>query len=81
MTFGNMGERKPTSRNLIPDEIVTRFAFSGEAPAIARQVEALQPCGVDEVILAIPVAPDITPRDVIMRELGPLIVSTSGERL
>jgi hypothetical protein len=33
-------------------------------------VKALEPCGVEEVILAIPVAPD-TPGNVIMRELGP----------
>jgi hypothetical protein len=31
------------------------------------------------VVLAIPVAPNITPRDVIMRELGPMIVSMGAE--
>src|SRR5262249_8664976 len=36
---------------LIPDEIVTRFAFCGEYPEIAGQVEALEACGVDEVVL------------------------------
>src|SRR5262249_10151138 len=54
---------------LIPDEIVTRFAFAGEYAAIGQQVKALLACGVDEVVLAIPVAPKIVPRNVIMREL------------
>ena len=79
--FRQHGSAQADFARLIPDEIVTRFAFSGEPPAIMRQVEALEPCGVDEVVLAIPVAPDITPRDVIMRELGPMIVSMGGERL
>ena len=42
---------------------------------------ALEPCGVDEVVLAIPVAPNITSRDVIMRELGPMIVSMGGRTI
>ena len=77
--FRQHGSAQADFARLIPDEIVTRFAFSGEPPAIARQVEALEPCGVDEVVLAIPVAPNITPRDVIMRELGPMIVSMGAE--
>jgi 5,10-methylenetetrahydromethanopterin reductase len=77
--FRQHGRAQADFARLIPDEIVTRFAFSGEPPAIARQVEALEPCGVDEVVLAIPVAPNITPRDVIMRELGPMIVSMGAE--
>jgi 5,10-methylenetetrahydromethanopterin reductase len=73
--FRQHGRAQADFARLIPDEIVARFAFSGEPPAIARQVEALAPCGVDEVVLAIPVAPNITPRDIIMRELAPMIVS------
>jgi 5,10-methylenetetrahydromethanopterin reductase len=60
---------------LIPDEIVTRFAFCGEPAAIARQMRALEPCGVDEVVLAIPVTPKITARNLIMRELGPMMMA------
>jgi len=71
--FQQHGLAQADFARLIPDEIVTRFAFSGEPAAIARQVEALAPCGVDEVVLAIPVAPGITPRNVVMREFGPMI--------
>jgi 5,10-methylenetetrahydromethanopterin reductase len=77
--FRQHGRAQADFARLIPDEIIARFAFSGEPPAIARQVEALAPCGVDEVVLAIPVAPDITPRDVVLRELGPMIVSMGAE--
>lgn len=78
--FRQHGSAQADFARLIPDEIVTRFAFCGEYAAIARQVRALEPCGVDEVVLAIPVAPKITPRDVIMRELGPMIVSSGATR-
>ena len=67
--------READFARLIPDDIVTRFAFSGGYAEIARQVGALEPCGVDEVVLAIPVAPTITPRDVVMRELAPMLLS------
>ena len=78
--FRQHGSAQADFARLIPDEIVTRFAFCGEYAAIARQVRALEPCGVDEVVLAIPVAPKITPRDVILRELGPMIVSSGATR-
>jgi 5,10-methylenetetrahydromethanopterin reductase len=73
--FRQHGSAEADFARLIPDDIVTRFAFSGGYAEIARQVRALEPCGVDEVVLAIPVAPMITARDVIMRELGPMILS------
>jgi 5,10-methylenetetrahydromethanopterin reductase len=76
--FRQHGSAQADFARLIPDEIVTRFAFSGEYAAIANQVKALEPCGVEEVILAIPVAPEMTPRNVIMRELGPLIAAMGG---
>ena len=69
------GDTQADFARLIPDAIVARFAFSGEPSAIARQIRALGPCGVDEVVLAIPSGPQITPRDAVMRELGPLVLS------
>ena len=73
--FRQHGSAEADFARLIPDDIVTRFAFSGGYLEIARQIEALEPCGVSEVVLAIPVAAMIRPRDVIMRELGPMILS------
>jgi 5,10-methylenetetrahydromethanopterin reductase len=67
------GDAQADFARLIPDEIVDRYVFSGEPAAIARQIERLESCGVDEVILAIPVAPNITPRDVVMRELALMV--------
>ena len=73
--FRQHGSAEADFARLIPDDIVTRFAFSGGYAEIARQVGALEPCGVEEVVLAIPVAPMITARDVVMRELGPMILA------
>ena len=73
--FGQHGRAEADFARLIPDEIVSRFAFCGNYAEIAEQIRALEPCDVDEVVLAIPVAPDITPRDVIMRGLDPMIAS------
>ena len=61
---------------LIPDEIVSRYAFFGDPSAIARQIGSLAPCGVDEVVLAIPTAPQIAPRDAVMRDLSPAVLSS-----
>jgi 5,10-methylenetetrahydromethanopterin reductase len=71
--FAQHGRAEADFARLIPDELVTRFAFSGTYQEIAAQIRALEPCDVDEVVLAIPVAPGITPRDVIMRGLGSVI--------
>jgi 5,10-methylenetetrahydromethanopterin reductase len=71
--FGQHGRAEADFARLIPDEIVSRFAFCGNYAEIAEQIRALEPCDVDEVVLAIPVAPDITPRDVVMRGLSPII--------
>jgi 5,10-methylenetetrahydromethanopterin reductase len=71
--FAQHGRAEADFARLIPDEIVTRFAFSGSYQEIAAQIKALEPCDVDEVVLAIPVAPGIAPRDVIMRGLGSVI--------
>ncbi len=68
--FAQHGRAEADFARLVPDEIVTRFAFSGNYEEIAEQIRALEPCDVDEVVLAIPVAPDIASRDVIMRGLG-----------
>lgn len=59
--------------NLVPTELVERFAFSHSAEFIASQIDELAAIGVDEVVLAIPFAPDIMPRDDVMRQLAPLI--------
>jgi 5,10-methylenetetrahydromethanopterin reductase len=59
---------------LIPDEIVARYAFFGDPSGIARQIASLAPCGVDEVVLAIPTAPKIAPRDDVMRDLAAAVL-------
>ena len=58
---------------LVPDELVERFAFSGTPEFIGSQIEALHAIGVDEVVLAIPFAEDITPRNEIIKELAPML--------
>jgi hypothetical protein len=78
--FRQHGSAQADFARLIPDELVSRFAFCGEYAAIAQQARDLAGCGVDEVMLAIPVAPKIAPRDVIMRELAPLIASMGAAR-
>jgi 5,10-methylenetetrahydromethanopterin reductase len=78
--FRQHGSAQAEFARLIPDDVATRFAFFGEYAEIARQVRALEACGVDEVVLAIPVAPNITPRDVIVRELAPMLVDGGAER-
>ena len=78
--FRQHGSAQADFARLIPDEIVARFAFTGDPVAIARQVAALAPCGVDEVALAIPVAPSIASRDVVMRELGPALLPMGAGR-
>jgi 5,10-methylenetetrahydromethanopterin reductase len=60
---------------LIPDQLVPRYAFSGEPAVIGRQIGLLGPCGVDEVILAIPNAPDTKSRNMVMGELAALLLS------
>src|SRR5215475_12933348 len=44
--FRQHGSAQADFARLIPDEIVTRFAFCGEYAAICSQVKALEPCGV-----------------------------------
>ena len=78
--FRQHGSAQADFARLIPDELVRRFAFCGEYAAIAQQARALAGCGVDEVILAIPVVPEIAPRDVIMRELALLLASMGAAR-
>jgi 5,10-methylenetetrahydromethanopterin reductase len=58
---------------LVPDKLVTRYAFAGTPDMIAKQIEALRPLGVDEVVLAIPVAPNIKSRDDVVRELAAVV--------
>jgi 5,10-methylenetetrahydromethanopterin reductase len=65
--------------HLIPDELVPRFAFSGSPDEIKKQVDALQHLGVDEVILAVPFADQFKPREEVMRELAPLVLSKQSK--
>lgn len=58
---------------IVPDAIVTRYAFAGDPSMIKGQIDALAPLGVDEVVLAIPVAPEIKSRNDVMQELTPII--------
>jgi 5,10-methylenetetrahydromethanopterin reductase len=71
------GDAEADFAQLIPDEIVPRYVFCGDAPAIARQVSAVQRCGADEVILAIPTGQNLAPRTAILRELRQLISAES----
>jgi 5,10-methylenetetrahydromethanopterin reductase len=77
--FRQHGSAQADFARLIPDEIASRFVFFGEYAEISRQVGALEACGVDEVVLAIPVAPKLTPRDVIVRALAPMILSPAPD--
>lgn len=63
--------------HLIPDELVPRFAFSGAPGEIKKQIDEIRHLGVDEVILAIPSAGQFKPREEIMRDIAPLILSES----
>lgn len=65
------GSAEADFAQLVPDDLVPRFAFSGTRQTIARQIDALKPLGVDEVALAIPFAPSIASRDDVMRDLAP----------
>ena len=47
---------------------------------ISNLISRVDAGSVDEVILAIPVAPNIAPRDVILRELAPMVASMGAER-
>jgi len=78
--FRQHGSAQADFAGLIPDELVGRFAFCGDYAAIAQQATALADCGVDEVILAIPVAPNIAPRDDILRGLAPMIAAMGAAR-
>lgn len=67
------GDSEAKFAKLIPDELVERFAFSGPPEFIGSQLAALKAIGVDEVVLAIPFASKITPRDEVMRQLAPVL--------
>lgn len=69
--YAEHGRSEAQFARLIPDELVDRFAFSGSPEKIYGQIDALRELGVDEVVLAIPVANGITPRDDVLRSLAP----------
>jgi len=74
-SYEQHGSAEAHFASLVPTELVERFAFSYSPEHIASQVRALAAIGVDEVVLAIPFASHITPRDEVMRQLAPIILS------
>ena len=73
-TYAQHGNAEAGFARLIPDELVPRFAFAGTPNAIAGRIDALGHLGVDEVVLAIPFAPGITPPDEVMSQLAPALL-------
>lgn len=71
--YAEHGTAQAHFAKLVPTELVERFAFSGPPEFIGSQIDALEAIGVDEVVLAIPFAPTITPRDVVMRQLASVL--------
>ncbi len=63
---------------LIPDELVRRFAFSGSPSQIQEQIHALKPLGVDEVILSIPHAEEFRPREDVIADIVPWVITKGG---
>lgn len=72
------GNSEAAFGRLIPDELVPRFAFSGSSDHIRSQIDALSKLDVDEVVLAVPFAKDITPRDEVLRELAPVLLGRNA---
>ena len=72
-SYAEHGTSEAGFAKLVPTELVERFAFAGTPDAIGSQIQALKAIGVDEVVLAIPFAPTITPRDEVMRQLAPML--------
>jgi 5,10-methylenetetrahydromethanopterin reductase len=77
-TYQQHGNAEAEFARLIPDELVPRFAFSGGIDVIAAQVAALAGLGADEVILAIPFAPNIASRDEVLQQIAPVLGSCVG---
>lgn len=63
---------------LIPDELVPRFAFSGDPQHIRDQIDALKPLGVDEVILSIPHADEFRSREDVIADIAPWVLPDEG---
>lgn len=77
-TYQQHGNAEAEFAQLIPDELVPRYAFSGGVDSIATQVAALDRLGADEIILAIPFAPRIASRDEVMQQIAPALVGKSS---
>lgn len=71
--YSEHGTSEARFARLVPTELVDRFAFSGSPEFIGSQIDALEAVGVDEVVLAIPFAPTITPREEVMKQLAPML--------
>jgi alkanesulfonate monooxygenase SsuD/methylene tetrahydromethanopterin reductase-like flavin-dependent oxidoreductase (luciferase family) len=63
---------------LIPDELVPRFAFAGSPEVTKEQIDALRGLGVDEVIRAIPPEGQAASRDDC--DLMPLFTASAHRR-
>ncbi|HLI10316.1 MAG TPA: LLM class flavin-dependent oxidoreductase [Alphaproteobacteria bacterium] len=69
--YAQHGDARADFAQLIPDELVPRFAFAGTPEDVRAQISALEPIGVDEVALAIPSAPEFGSRDEVIELLAP----------
>jgi 5,10-methylenetetrahydromethanopterin reductase len=74
-TYREHGSAEAAFARLVPDELVSRFAFAGSARGITAQIAALERLGVDELILAIPSAPGIASREQVMQWIAPALLS------
>lgn len=73
--YDQHGSSEAEFAKLVPDELVPRFAFSGFPEQIAEQVQQLKDLGVDEVVLAIPQAENISSRNEVMQQLASVVKS------
>lgn len=72
--YAQHGNARADFAELIPDELVPRFAFAGTPNEIAGQIAALECIGVDEVALAIPSAAASASRDAMLESLAPVLL-------
>jgi 5,10-methylenetetrahydromethanopterin reductase len=72
--YAQHGNARANFAELIPDELVPRFAFTGTPNEIAGQIAALECIGVDEVALAIPSAAPSASRDAVLEVLAPALL-------
>lgn len=69
--YAQHGDAAADFAELIPDDIVPRFAFAGSPDDIRGQIRALEGLGIEEVALAVPLDPDSIGRDAIVSLMAP----------